>query len=60
MTDLVRDQLRGKDRRGLPVTSTVALLSFFEPLSIEYATFAGRSSDAPPSLRLILNFSRGG
>ena len=60
VTDLVRDQLRGKDRRGLPVTSTVALLSFFEPLSIEYATFAGRSSDSPPSLRLILNFSRGG
>ncbi len=60
VTDLVRDQLRGEDPAGQPVTRTVALISILEPWSIEYATFAGRSSESPPSLRLILNFSRGG
>ena len=60
VTELVRDQLRGEDERGQPVSSTVALMSILEPWSLEYATFGGRLSDSPPSLRLILNFSRGG
>ena len=60
VTMLVRDQLRGEDVFGDPVSGTVALLSILEPWSIEYATFAGRFSNSPPSLRLILNFSHGG
>ena len=60
VTGIVRDQLRGRTESGDPVTSTVALLSIFEPWSIDYATFGGRSSDSPPSLRLILNFLQGG
>lgn len=60
VTELVRDQLRGEGASGGPVTSTLALLSILEPWSIEYASFAGRTSRSPPSLRLILNFSRGG
>ncbi|MCY4571695.1 MAG: hypothetical protein OXF01_02740 [Gemmatimonadetes bacterium] len=60
VTSVVRDQLRGETVLGRPVTSTVALMSILEPWSIEYASFAGRTSGSPPSLRLILNFSRGG
>ncbi len=60
VTDLVRDQLRGETLVGGPVTSSMALMSIVEPWSIEYATFGGRTSSSPPSLRLILNFSRGG
>ena len=60
VTDVVRDQLRGEDALGHPITGTVALMSILEPWSIEYATFGGRMSRSPPSLRLILNFSRGG
>lgn len=59
ITEHVRDQLRGETAAGDPISSTLALLTIFEPLSIEYATFAGRSSATPPTLRLILNFSRG-
>ena len=57
VTGLVRDLLRGEMLDGDPVSNTVALLSRFEPLSIEYASFSdARSADAP-QLRLILNFS---
>ena len=59
VTQHVRDQLRGETEAGDPISSTLALLTIFEPLSIEYATFAGRGSANPPVLRLILNFSRG-
>ncbi len=59
ITEHVRDQLRGETAFGDPVSSTLALMTVFEPLSIEYASFAGRNSATPPMLRLILNFSRG-
>ena len=59
VTEHIRDQLRGETSFGEPITSTLALMTLFEPLSIEYATFAGRNSATPPMLRLILNFSRG-
>ncbi len=63
---LLQDLLRGEDSDGDPVSSTVALLSAFEPLSIEYASFEGLGP-APegvprpgePELRLILNYVRG-
>ena len=59
VTGLVRDLLRGEAEDGDPVTNSVALLSRFEPLSLEYASFSDvRSADAP-RLRLILNFSSG-
>lgn len=57
VTEVVRDQLRGQDPNGLPISSSVALLSILEPWSIEYATFGGRLSGSPPTLRMILNFS---
>lgn len=62
VTTLVRDLLRGETIDGDPVTGTVALLSAFEPLSIEYVSFRGLEGAAgggAPELRLILNFARG-
>ncbi len=65
VTGLVHDLLRGETAEGDLVSSTVALLSTFEPLSIEYASFEGPGDDAvaarpgEPELRLILNFARG-
>lgn len=63
VTALVRDLLRGETSDGDPVTGTVALLSAFEPLSIEYVSFRGPGGAAgaagAPELRLILNFARG-
>ena len=60
MTTVVRDLLRGETDDGDPVSSTVALLSTFEPLSIEYASFADAVGPGAPRLRLILNFGAGG
>lgn len=58
VTRLIRDLLRGETTSGDPVPSaTVALLSTFEPFSIEYASFQGPGSPAAPRLRLILSFS---
>lgn len=57
VTSLIRDILRGETEDGGPVSSTVALLSTFEPVSLEYASFEGPSSPSSPSLRLILSFS---
>lgn len=66
VTGLVQDLLRGETTEGDPVSTTVALLSTFEPLSIEYASFEGLGA-APggparpgePELRMILNYVRG-
>ena len=75
VTDLVRDLLRGETAGGDPVTGSYALLTIFEPLSIEYASFLGLdgtaagggasqggagAGDGSPELRIILNFARGG
>lgn len=66
VTALVRDLLRGETIEGDPVTGTVALLSAFEPLSIEYTSFLGlggaggaAGTAGAPELRMILNFARG-
>ncbi len=58
LTSLVRDLLRGETASGDPITNTVAVLSTFEPLSVEYLTFEGASSPNAPGLRIILNFAR--
>ncbi len=66
VTGLVRDLLRGETVGGDAVSSTVALLSTIEPLSIEYASFedpggiAGVPRPGSPELRIILNFVRAG
>ncbi len=64
VTGLVRDLLADPGEGGDPMSSTVALLSSFEPLSLEYASFVGLGRTGvvvgEPELRLILNFSRGG
>ncbi|MCY4400319.1 MAG: hypothetical protein OXE96_13415 [Gemmatimonadetes bacterium] len=59
VTGLVRDLLRGETPDGDPVSNTVALLSRFEPLSIEYVSFSDERSADAPRLRLILNFPPG-
>ncbi|MYE18116.1 MAG: hypothetical protein F4Y07_16725 [Gemmatimonadetes bacterium] len=66
VTGLVQDLLRGETADGDPVSTTVALLSTFEPLSIEYASFegigaapGGPARPGEPELRLILNYVRG-
>lgn len=66
VTALVRALLRGEIADGDPVTNTVALLSAFEPLSIEYVSFHGlggaggaAGTAGAPELRMILNFARG-
>ena len=66
VTGLIQDLLRGETTEGDAVSTTVALLSTFEPLSIEYASFEGLGA-APggparpgePELRMILNYVRG-
>ena len=58
LTSLVRDLLRGETAGGDPITNTLALLSTFEPVSVEYLTFEGAASPDAPGLRLILNFSQ--
>ena len=65
VTGFIHDLLRGETAEGDPVSNTVALLSTFEPLSIEYASFeglgpAGVLQRGEPELRLILNFARAG
>ena len=60
VTTVVRDLLRGETSDGDPVSNTVALLSTFEPLSIEYASFEDAVGPGAPRLRLILNFGAGG
>ena len=59
-TTVVRDLLRGETADGDPVSNTVALLSTFEPLSIEYASFEDAIGPGAPRLRLILNFGADG
>ena len=60
LTTVVRDLLRGETSDGNPVSNTVALLSTFEPLSIEYLSFEDAVGPGAPRLRLILNFGAGG
>ena len=57
LTGLVRDLLRGESVDGDPVSKTIAVLSVFEPLSVEYMSFDGPTSPFAPSLRIVLNFS---
>ena len=59
VTGLVRDLLRGETVDGDPVSNTIAVLSAFEPLSVEYVSFDGPTSPAAPALRIVLNFSLG-
>ena len=58
ITSLVRDLLRGETASGDSISNAVALLSAFEPVSVEYQTFEGAASPDAPGLRLILNFAR--
>ncbi len=60
VTGLVRDLLRGETVDGDPVSNTIAVLSAFEPLSVEYVSFDGPTSPNAPTLRIVLNFSLGG
>lgn len=57
VTGLVRDLLRGETIDGDPVSKTIAVLSAFEPLSVEYMSFDGATSPTAPALRIVLNFS---
>lgn len=59
VTGLVRDLLRGETVDGDPISNTIAVLSSFEPLSVEYVSFDGPTSPNAPGLRIVLNFSLG-
>lgn len=58
VTRLVRRLLRDETDEEDPVGATVAILTAFEPVSVEYLTFEGAGSPGAPALRLVLNFSR--
>ena len=60
ITGLVRDLIRGETVDGDPVPGTIAVLSAFEPFSMEYMTFDGATSPAAPALRIVLIFSLDG
>lgn len=53
------DLIRGETLFGNPVPRTLALLSLFEPLSLQYAAFKGPDSPEGPELRLILTVGQG-
>jgi hypothetical protein len=57
ITSFVRDLVRGETVTGDEPPSTLALLSFFEPLSIAFATFAGPGEEGEPFLRLIVTLT---
>lgn len=59
VTGLIRDMIRGETLAGDSVTSSLALLSLFEPLSLQFFAFEGVGSAAEPELRMILTFSDG-
>lgn len=59
LTGLVRDMIRGETLAGDPVSNSIALLSLFEPLSLQFFAFDGVGSLAQPELRMILTFSNG-
>ncbi|NNF26854.1 MAG: hypothetical protein HKN73_06535 [Gemmatimonadetes bacterium] len=59
VTGLIRDIVRGETLDGNPVSSSVALLSLFEPLSLQFLSFDGAGAPAEPVLRIILTFSNG-
>jgi len=53
-TSFARDLVRGEDASGNAPSSTLALLSVFEPLSIAFASFEGPGGANEPILRLVL------
>lgn len=53
------DLIRGETVFGTSVPRTLALLSLFEPLSLQYAAFKGPDSPDGPELRIILTVGRG-
>jgi hypothetical protein len=53
------DLIRGETVLGDRVPTTLALLSLFEPLSLQYVSFEGPDSENPPVLRLILTVGEG-
>jgi hypothetical protein len=55
----VENLIRGESVLGEPVPTTLALLSYFEPLSLQFASFAGLDAEHPPYLRLILTIGEG-
>jgi hypothetical protein len=57
VTGFVRDIVRGETSLGEEPPGTMALLSFFEPLSISFASFAGPGGADEPYLRLIVTLS---
>ncbi len=59
VTGLIRDIVRGETVTGEAMTNSIALLSLFEPLSLQFVSFDGAGAPAEPELRLILTFSNG-
>jgi len=57
ITAFVRAQVAGDPADELSQSRTIALLSFLEPASIAFASFAGPNQPGAPFLRLILTSS---
>lgn len=53
VTPFVQDLIRGETPAGDPAPNTLALLSYFEPLSVSLMTFEG-PGPREPTLRLVL------
>jgi hypothetical protein len=54
ITSFVRGQLTGETQDGLPPPRALALLSFLEPASVYFGSFAGPGEAGAPLLRLIV------
>ncbi|MBW3534632.1 MAG: hypothetical protein KY453_05355, partial [Gemmatimonadetes bacterium] len=58
ITPFVRARLDEPAEGEDPLTSTIALLSVFEPLSIAFASFVGPGGAGEPFLRLVITAAR--
>lgn len=57
VTSFVRDLLRGRTASGEPAPDMLALLAFFEPISLGFQSFEGPGTPGAPVLRLVLTIS---
>ncbi len=59
LTGYIQNLIRGETSSGGPVSNTLALLSSFEPVSLQFGSFQGPGMEHPPELRLVLTLGEG-
>ena len=57
VTPLVRELVRGETPSGGEPSTTIALMSLFEPLTLGYGSFVGPGEPGEPFLRMIITVS---